>query len=422
MSNFSQNDITKRVETVLGYLDTYAHCGGVYYEATGRANPISGKAFCRLCSACVRHARAGNFCRQAAFAGAYQSLAMGDIYNFRCWLGFRALVVPVSLDGEKITGVIEIGGILLHGELQNSQHQIIATLSSVGAEEHLPQFMSAFQGMEEMPELDINNLCSFLKEAVFSSGLLNVDKFSTNNAVWLQQKRLANELKTIGTKRVNIRRRFFLAIEELLNSLGKGDEAEIISKTDEILSLIMVDSSNDISSVKAHLVPVLSFVASDSLLKGEKWSKVMTVNLLHLEELEKISGIKELCFWFESLLLKVSRQLLSSKKESHISDKVISYLHQHFSEKVLLKDVSKAIGASSSSLMHKLKSETGRTFSGHLNAVRIKEAKRLLAFTLLSLSEISIRCGFTDQSYFSKVFKKTINIEPREFRRMLSSN
>jgi YesN/AraC family two-component response regulator len=70
--------------------------------------------------------------------------------------------------------------------------------------------------------------------------------------------------------------------------------------------------------------------------------------------------------------------------------------------------------------MHKLKSETGRTFSMHLNDIRIKEAKRLLSFTSLSLGEISLRCGFKDQSYFTKVFKKNLNLTPKEFRMMLN--
>ena len=98
---------------------------------------------------------------------------------------------------------------------------------------------------------------------------------------------------------------------------------------------------------------------------------------------------------------------------------MIPYIHKHFNENVKLGEVAKFAGASTSGIMHKIKKETGMTFSHHLNSVRVKEAKRLLAFTSLSLGEISGRCGFKDQSYFTKVFSKTVNIGPREFRKML---
>ena len=48
-----------------------------------------------------------------------------------------------------------------------------------------------------------------------------------------------------------------------------------------------------------------------------------------------------------------------------------------------------------------------------------REAKRLLAYTSLSLGEISRRCGFRDQSYFTKVFRKEVNLTPGEFRHLL---
>ncbi|MBQ3939804.1 MAG: helix-turn-helix transcriptional regulator, partial [Oscillospiraceae bacterium] len=48
---------------------------------------------------------------------------------------------------------------------------------------------------------------------------------------------------------------------------------------------------------------------------------------------------------------------------------------------------------------------------------RINYAKRLLRFTDKPVEEISELCGFNDQSYFSKQFKKAENVTCLAFRR-----
>ena len=58
----------------------------------------------------------------------------------------------------------------------------------------------------------------------------------------------------------------------------------------------------------------------------------------------------------------------------------------------------------------------GMAFTDYLNRVRI-EAAKLLMQEDLSLAEISLRVGFNDQSYFSKVFRKFEGLSPLKWRR-----
>jgi AraC-like DNA-binding protein len=133
-----------------------------------------------------------------------------------------------------------------------------------------------------------------------------------------------------------------------------------------------------------------------------------------------MESVKDICFRFESMITS-STVLKSSSVEGteQLSDRLLAYFYRHYDEQISLAKVARALGASPSGIMHKVKKETGRTFTELLNGVRIKEAKRLLTFTALPLGEISLRCGFRDQSYFTKVFRKFVNIGPREFRNML---
>ena len=48
--------------------------------------------------------------------------------------------------------------------------------------------------------------------------------------------------------------------------------------------------------------------------------------------------------------------------------------------------------------------------------MRVEEAKRLLTATDYPLSQIAVSVGFSDQSYFSKVFKQITGISPNRYR------
>ena len=72
---------------------------------------------------------------------------------------------------------------------------------------------------------------------------------------------------------------------------------------------------------------------------------------------------------------------------------------------------------SESRLSHLFKEKCGEDFSTYLAKVRVREAESLLRDTLLSTEEIVLRCGFTNRSHFSCIFKKYNGMAPGQFRR-----
>ncbi|WP_444659413.1 helix-turn-helix domain-containing protein [Caproiciproducens sp. R2] len=53
-----------------------------------------------------------------------------------------------------------------------------------------------------------------------------------------------------------------------------------------------------------------------------------------------------------------------------------------------------------------LKQELGQTFIGYLTQVRMQEAIKLAGVTRLSIKEIAERTGYSNPTYFCRVFKK----------------
>ena len=62
----------------------------------------------------------------------------------------------------------------------------------------------------------------------------------------------------------------------------------------------------------------------------------------------------------------------------------------------------------------------GFTLGECVSKVRVEKAKGLLTETEMSISQVALEVGFSDQSYFTKVFKKTENCTRKVFRQNLS--
>jgi AraC family transcriptional regulator len=62
------------------------------------------------------------------------------------------------------------------------------------------------------------------------------------------------------------------------------------------------------------------------------------------------------------------------------------------------------------------KRATGRTPHQYVLACRIVRAKQLLAETDAPLSAIGPQVGWTDQSYFTALFRKHVTMTPKAYR------
>ncbi|MFD2115121.1 helix-turn-helix transcriptional regulator [Paenibacillus yanchengensis] len=73
-------------------------------------------------------------------------------------------------------------------------------------------------------------------------------------------------------------------------------------------------------------------------------------------------------------------------------------------------------GLNSNYLITLFKKQMRMTLKNYIQEQRIEEAKKLLRLTNDTISSISTRLNFYDQSYFIKVFKKHTGITPKQYR------
>lgn len=94
---------------------------------------------------------------------------------------------------------------------------------------------------------------------------------------------------------------------------------------------------------------------------------------------------------------------------------MMSYVGENYRKKVTLGEIADAAGVSQSECSRCFKKFLNATPIEYVNQVRISEACGLLR-TDAKLSLISDRLGFTDYSYFHRVFKKYMKCTPKEYQ------
>lgn len=92
------------------------------------------------------------------------------------------------------------------------------------------------------------------------------------------------------------------------------------------------------------------------------------------------------------------------------------YIKEHYAEDLSLADVAERVGISAGYLSTMFTQNLGCGFIDYLNQMRIERACCYLEQNYLKNYEISYKVGFRDEKYFAKVFKKIMNISPKEYR------
>ena len=122
----------------------------------------------------------------------------------------------------------------------------------------------------------------------------------------------------------------------------------------------------------------------------------------------------------ELLTLSLTAGSSANRYDSILKQKlasVNSYIEDHFSEDLSLEKLSSEFYISKFYLTREYKKIYGKTIFRHIISCRINYGKHLLRFTDKSVEEISHLCGFNDQSYFARQFKKAENLTCFAYRK-----
>lgn len=125
------------------------------------------------------------------------------------------------------------------------------------------------------------------------------------------------------------------------------------------------------------------------------------------------------------LLGLVARQIAENDiskmptSSSSLQGRFEALLEDHYLEHWSTRDYADALGVSATHLSRVMRTASGEPASKIIEARMIREARRQLVYTRLSVSQVAYTLGYSDPAYFSRVFSRATGLSPSSFRERL---
>jgi two-component system, response regulator YesN len=386
-----------------------------------------------ICQLIQKSSEGKRRCLDTIHDNGLKSVEYGFPYIFQCYTGLMGWIVPFLLEGE-LLGYFISAGVLIKK----------------------PDF-SFFKGIEKLNRtLKIKN--SHMKEIIKNVKILSPEKVKAaadilhimasylvkvelidvrlHQEKYIQQAKITEEIQDIKRKElewlekdekdentfISFSSLYPLETErELLKRVRLGDKKGAKEVLNEILGKILFKNDGQTELIRARLLE-LAVVLSRAAVEGKaELEMILGLNFEYIQEACKLKSIEELCIWIATVLDRFTESVYENRNIKNVDmiRKAREFIRANYKKKIKLIDISKAIYLSPFYLSHIFKKETGTTLLEYLEKVRIEEAKRLLENTSWNTTQISFAVGYSDQSYFCKVFKKSEGISMSEYRKRM---
>ena len=205
---------------------------------------------------------------------------------------------------------------------------------------------------------------------------------------------------------------------ELIIKLKNGDIIGAKALLNELLGHILFNTGGEIEIIKARTLELCTLLSRAAVEGGGGLDEIFGMNYKFMTQLSKINNIEDLSYWLQKILERFGNSVFKrvDSKNGDIIKQAVNFINNNYMKAINLDDVAKYVHLNAAYFSSIFKKETEMGFSDYLNKVRIEESKVLLKNGQYSILEVAIMCGFDDQSYFSKVFKKIAGLTPKQYK------
>ena len=130
---------------------------------------------------------------------------------------------------------------------------------------------------------------------------------------------------------------------------------------------------------------------------------------------ESLSNLK--CAYMLQEILVFLAQLLIDKPFNSPLKSSLKHIHSYYTTKIEVPQLAKLENLSNSRYIVVFKKQMGKSPNEYIIDLRMQFAKNLITNTNMSIKQISERVGYSDQYFFSRLFKKNFGVSPQGYRK-----
>ena len=198
-------------------------------------------------------------------------------------------------------------------------------------------------------------------------------------------------------------------------SFRPGSDGFIVTLPD-----VLVDASLEGTGATRRVLAGFGVAREDRVLRGlvrRVWSEFTG------HDAARALVLRGLC---ATLLGLVARALASQARPEatdaatpRLFSRFEALLEAHVAEQWKVARYADALGVSPTHLSRVTRAITGLPASGVVDQRLMREARRLLAYTAMSITSVSYALGFADPAHFTRSFSRLFGCSPRAFRQRL---
>lgn len=205
---------------------------------------------------------------------------------------------------------------------------------------------------------------------------------------------------------------------ELVSRVSAGDREGAHHLLNKILGNILLAHAGNTALIKARVLELLVVLSRSGVEGARDAQEIFEINQAHSALVVAAESPTQVCLHGGQALdhfLNLAVRDQSGQRHESLR-KALSHIEAHYEEKLTLAIVAQAVNLSPWRLAHLFRERLDTTFGDQVSRVRVEHARELLISSAFSATEVAYRAGFSDQSYFTKVFKKVVGLTPKRFQ------
>ncbi|MCR5387821.1 MAG: PocR ligand-binding domain-containing protein [Lachnospiraceae bacterium] len=398
-------------------LKAFYHCTGLFTQLmddTGRTILAFGQS-AHYCNEFRRYLPKGETCAGEHFKASKRAIEFGESYIFCCHSGLYHIVYPLITKTTMLGSVI-VGPFLM----EEPDSDLILDLEKkyeipTAALIRLSEYSHELKLVKPETTTEISRLLYHLLNSLVTGSR---ELQSRNHEKLLQQSKINETIQMYKSSGMKERMPYPIEKEKRLVELVRSGDIKTAREAfnDMLASLIIYDNYSP-DDIKFRIIEISTLLSRAAIDKGANAESILDMNKRLVSDLQSCNSIEDIGYVFQDNMDIFTDSLFySSEIDSHMVRKVTQYIADHYSEHVTLTDLAERFHINQNRLSNVFTLVTGQSFNEYLNRVRVEQAKRLLTDTDYPILDVAIACGFNDQSYFTKVFKKNTGFTPKNFR------
>lgn len=250
----------------------------------------------------------------------------------------------------------------------------------------------------------------------------NISTFSNNSdSLHITHSRLLNEDVYISMQKDESVYHDLYIEQQLLRSIENGDKETVLKYYYEFQqeTLSSLSSFHQLRRHKNICISSITLATRYAIKGGLPSGIAYRIYDLYTQKTEDSKDTESVWDLLRNVFCTFADRVKAQKVQQHSKTIAIckNYIFKNIYNQISVKQIAAFANVNSDYLSILFKKEVGISLIEYIQRERIEEAKKLLTFTSYSLSDICASLNFSDQSYFTKIFKKITNETPGKYRK-----